>query len=130
MRVGPNTQLDVSMRIRSDSPIGRREVAVGKMITDNRKFLTITDAFNVSSRFCPPGILLIYLLASICIQYIIYSLGRRLIGMSDYRECLCDEADVDIISCDGSRVHIEVCSTWQFKMMSALSEYMGLTLFQ
>lgn len=56
MEVGPSTQLDVSLRVRKDFRIGRREVATAKMITDNRKFVTIRDAFNVSSRFCPPGI--------------------------------------------------------------------------
>ena len=35
-------------------------------------------------------------------------LGRKLLGMGDFSECMCDSADNDIISCNGQRVNLEV----------------------
>ena len=109
LKVGPNTELDVSLRIRSGSRIGRREVASAKMISDNKKFLTVSDAFSVSSRFCPPGMFTLYyslLFPQSCVMLCIT--GRKLLGMRNFSECMCDAADVDIINCDGRRVHLEV----------------------
>ena len=109
-KVGPNTQLDVSLSIRRNSRIGRREVATAKMITDNRKFLTIRDTFSVASRFCPPGKTLVPSRPSIQCHGYSFNSGRKLLGMGNYSECMCDSADVDIINCDGRRVHLEVCA--------------------
>lgn len=35
-------------------------------------------------------------------------LGRKLLEMGNYSECVCDSARTDIINCDGRRVHLEV----------------------
>lgn len=36
------------------------------------------------------------------------ALGRKLLGMGNFSECMCDSADIDIINCAGRRVHLEV----------------------
>ena len=55
MELGPKTPLDVSMKVRRGSSLGRRELIEAKLITDNKKHLGVNEYFIISSRPCPPG---------------------------------------------------------------------------